>query len=212
MPLTSTEPCNEKPDCLHLDINITKHLITVASRLYHNGRTGQPIVYAKSEADRKELESSEAKYHEILRGHITTLPEFSQNPVNFARKFNDEKNAEHILKPLPDIPDTHIWKDLMILWRRMRAIHKSNRDPSSENISSYKESVINFQEKLSSLKWVPLANQIHRLCHVAYFMENSAIRSVGAFSLEGKGVTLVFGFLSWKNRHFTLNILHKFRS
>ena len=38
---------------------------------------------------------------------------------------------------------------------------------------------------MSSLQWVPLANQIHRLCNVAYFMERSVIKSVVAFSLDG---------------------------
>ena len=186
-PLSSTEPINEKPDALHLDINVTKHLVTIASRLYHHKESGQPLKYEKAEVDQKEMDSSEAKYHKILREKIRTLPEITQYPGNFAREFCDPANTAFIRNPLPNIPDTEVWNELMTLWRKMRSVHKPSEDPSDEEIAQYKSWVIEFQEKIFSLKWVPVANQIHRCCHVAFFMQSKSIRSIGAYSLEGRG-------------------------
>ena len=80
MPLCSTEAVQETPDALHLDINVTKQLVTIACRLLHHKRTGQPLTYIKSDGDKKEMESSEALYHNKLRERIATLPELTQNP------------------------------------------------------------------------------------------------------------------------------------
>ena len=87
---------------------------------------------------------------------------------------------------MPNIDDTVVLKDMMTLWRKMRTIHKSNKDPSNEEFIQYKVMLTEFQEKFASLMWVPLPNQVHRLCHVAFFMESSvsSLKSVGAYSLE----------------------------
>ena len=108
-----------------------------------------------------------------------------QCPGNFFREFMDEANKDFVREPLPDIPDSMVWIDLMALWRNMRAIHKSSKDPSDNDIELYKAWVVEFQEKIFSLKWVPVANQIHRLSHLAFFMQSKPIRSIGAYSLEG---------------------------
>ena len=184
-PLSSTEPGDERPDALHLDINVTKHLITIAARLFHHKESGQPLRYEKTEVDKKEMENSEAKYYKILREKIATLPELTQCPGNFAREFLDECNADFVRKPLPDIPEADTWNELMELWRKMRSIHKSSRDPTDEEIGQFKSWVISFQEKIFSFQWVPVANQIHRLSHIAFFMQTKPIRSLGAYSLEG---------------------------
>jgi hypothetical protein len=60
-PMCSTELFKERPDCLHLDINVTTQLTTIAARLFYHGETGQPLKYEKTEADRREMESSAAK-------------------------------------------------------------------------------------------------------------------------------------------------------
>lgn len=185
MPICSTDPGKERPDALHLDINVTKQLVTIASRLFHHKQSGQPLKYNKTEVDKKEMESSEALYHKKLRERIATLPELTQNPGNFAREFCDENNAEFIRQPLPDIPDTETWNDLMKFWRNMRSVHKRKEDPTDDDIELFKSWVIEFQEKFSSLKWVPAANQIHRLSHLAFFMQSRPIKSIGAYSLEG---------------------------
>ena len=44
---------------------------------------------------------------------------------------------------------------------------------------------VEFQEKIYSLKWVTPENQVHRLSHLAYFMQAREVKSIGAFSLEG---------------------------
>ena len=80
IPICSTEPRDEKPDCLHLDINVTKHLITVASRIYHHKCSGQPLKDIKSELDKKEIESSEAKYHEFLRSKNNNVARDESKP------------------------------------------------------------------------------------------------------------------------------------
>ena len=67
----------------------------------------------------------------------------------------------------------------------MRAIHKSNQDPTVEDIDKFRVLAIEFQELLYSFKWVPAANQVHRLSHVAFFMQSREVSSIGAFSLEG---------------------------
>ena len=185
MPICSTDPVKEKPDALHLDINVTKQLVTIANRLFHHKRTGQPLKYNKTEVDKTEMNSSEALYHKKLRERIATLPEITQNPGNFAREFCDESNADFIKQPLPEILDTEIWIDLMKLWRKMRSVHKRKEDPSDDEVKLFKSWVVEFQEKFFSLKWVPAANQIHRLSHIAFFMQSSSIRSIGAYSLEG---------------------------
>ena len=113
------------------------------------------------------------------------MPEITQNPGNFAREYCDEKNAAFIREPLPHIPDTETWAECMSLWRRMREIHKSNSDHTDEQVEVYIELVKEFPENLFSLKRVPVANQVHRLSHLAYFMKNKPIRSIGAYSLEG---------------------------
>jgi hypothetical protein len=185
MPLCSTEALQETPDTLHLDINVTKQLVTIACRLLHHKRTGQPLTYVKSDEDKKEMESSEALYHKKLRERIATLPELTQNPGNFAREYCKEENADFIKEPLPDINDTHVWSELMILWRLMRSVHKSNVDPTDEDVARFIHWAEKFQELFFSLKWVPAANQIHRLSHIAFFMQSRVFKSIGAFSLEG---------------------------
>ena len=97
----------------------------------------------------------------------------------------DEANKDFVKEPLPSIPDTTVWNDVMELWRKMRAIHKSSKDPTDDEIEQFRTWVIEFQEKIFSLKWVPVANQIHRLSHLAFFMQSKPIRSIGAYSLEG---------------------------
>lgn len=171
---------------------MTRQLTTVASRLFHHKESGQPLKYEKTEGEKKEMESNEAKYHKILRKRITTLPEITQNPGNFAREYCDQSNAVFIREPLPDIPDTENWEECMTRWRKMREIHKSNMDPSDEQIVQYTSWVREFQEKLFSLKWVPVANQVHRLTHLAYFMKVKPIRSIGAYSLEGNDPMLSY--------------------
>lgn len=169
---------------------------TIAARLFYHKETGQPLKYAKTEGDKKLMESCQAKFHTILRRRITTLAEITQNPGNFAREFCHQDNAEYIRQPLPDIPDTETWNSCMQLWRNLRKIHKSNQDPSDEEIDQYTNWVIEFQEKLFSLKWVPVANQVHRLSHIAYFMRTKSIRSIGAYSLEGNvSIKIIFPFI-----------------
>ena len=112
------------------------------------------------------------------------MPEHTQNPGNFRREFCSDENAEFIAGPLPDIPDTTVWKELMALWRKMRAVHKSSHDPSDDEIKQYENWVVAFQEKIFGQKWVPIANQIHRLTHMVAFMKNKSVRSIGAYSLE----------------------------
>ena len=81
-PLTSTEPVDERPDTLHMDINITTNLVTIAERLFYHKQTGQPLKYTKTENDKKSMDSCSAQYHQILRHDITTLCEITQNPGN----------------------------------------------------------------------------------------------------------------------------------
>ena len=185
-PITSTEPSQETPDPLHLDINVSQHLITIGSRIYHFGSEENPTFqYEKTELHKKAIERSEAKYFSILREKITTLPELTQFPGNFAREFCALENAQFISDPLPKCPAKLIWVRLMQLWRCMRQIHKSNTDPSLQAIEMFKVMVIEFQEKLYSFLWVPPANQVHRLSHLAFFMQSRELSSIGAFSLEG---------------------------
>ena len=185
VPIVYSDPAEEKPDSLHLDINVSKHLITVAARLFHHKVSGQPLVYTKAAGDKKQMESSEAMYYKILRQRIATLPELTQNPGNFAREYCDPSNAIFIREPLPNIPDSNTWNDCMELWRKLRTVHKSSTDPKPAEVQKYKTWVASFLQKITSLKWVPTANQIHRLIHLPFFMENGSITSIGAFSLEG---------------------------
>ena len=67
----------------------------------------------------------------------------------------------------------------------MRSIHKSNEEPSVENIELFRLFAVEFQEKVYSFTWVPPANQVHRLSHVAFFMQSRDVKSVGAFTLWG---------------------------
>ena len=67
----------------------------------------------------------------------------------------------------------------------MRSIHRKTEDPTDEEVNMFKTGVVEFQEKFYSLKWVPAANQIHRLSHLAFFMQSRTLKSIGAFSLEG---------------------------
>ena len=83
VPLSSTEPNDERPDALHLDINVTKQLVNIAARLYHHKVSGQPLKYEKAGIDKKEMESNEALYYQILREKISTLPELTQCPGIF---------------------------------------------------------------------------------------------------------------------------------
>ena len=186
MPLTSTEPSQEIPDALHLDINVSHHLHTIAARIFHYGGQENPIFrYEKTELEKKAIESSEEKYYTKLREKIATLPELTQFPGNFAREFCEEDNREFVSAPLPDCPEKETWKRLMTLWRSMRIIHKSKSDPTIEQIDLFKLFATEFQEKVYSFKWVSPANQVHRLSHLAYFMQSREVRSIGAFSLEG---------------------------
>ena len=186
LPLTSTEPSQEPPDSLHLDINVSQHLITIAIRIYHFGSKKNPTFhYEKTELLKKDLEKSEAKYFTKLRERIVTLPELTQFPGNFAREFCADENKNFIIDPLPDCPEKNTWQRLMTLWRSMRSIHKSNENPTLENIELFKLMVVEFQELIYSFKWVPPANQVHRLSHVAFFMQSRELSSVGAMSLEG---------------------------
>jgi hypothetical protein len=196
-PITSVEPEQAVPDALHLDLNVTHHLITIACRIYHFGGQKKPTFqYNKTELLKKDLEKSEAKYYSKLREQITSLPELTQFPGNFCREFCDEKNSEFIKEPLPTCPQKITWCRLMVLWRAMRMIHKSNSDPTVEQISLFSVMAKEFQEKIYSLQWVPAANQVHRLAHVAYFMQSREVRSIGAFSLEG----LEHG--NWSTKYF----------
>ena len=118
---------------------------------------------------------------------------------------------------MPNIDDTVVLKDMMTLWRKMRTIHKSNKDPSNEEFIQYKVMLTEFQEKFASLMWVPLPNQVHRLCHVAFFisvaffMESSvsSLKSIGAYSLEGRNIFAmgfplnfnIFRFGTWQLLH-----------
>ena len=63
---------------LYLDINVTHHLVKIASRLYHHKVSGQPLKYEKSGMDKKDMESNEALYFKFLRQKIATLPEITQ--------------------------------------------------------------------------------------------------------------------------------------
>ena len=185
-PITSTEPSQEIPDALHLDINVTTFLINIACRIFHyGGKEGATFKYEKIEAEKKEIESSEEKYFTKLRERIATLPELTQFPGNFAREFCAAENANFISDPLPDCAEKKTWDRLMVLWRCMRSIHKSNEEPSAENIELFRLFAVEFQEKVYSFTWVPPANQVHRLSHVAFFMQSRDVKSVGAFSLEG---------------------------
>ena len=103
------------------------------------------------------------------------------------REFCEERNSDFIKKPLPDITDTKVWEECMELWRKMRSIHKSSKDPSDEEIDQFTNWVSLFQEKISSLTWVPAPNQVHRLTHLGFFMQSKPIKSIGAYSLEGLG-------------------------
>jgi hypothetical protein len=67
----------------------------------------------------------------------------------------------------------------------MRIIHKSNQDPTTQQIDLFQQFAVEFQEKLSSLGWVHPANQVHRLSHLAYFMQAREVKSIGTYSLEG---------------------------
>ena len=112
---------------------------------------------------------------------------------------------------MPNIDDTVVLKDMMTLWRKMRTIHKSNKDPSNEEVIQYKVMLTELQEKFASLTWVPLPNQVHRLCHVAFFMESSvsSLKSVGAYSLESRNIFAmgfplnfnIFRFGTWQLLH-----------
>lgn len=104
---------------------------------------------------------------------------------NFAREFCDEMNADFISNPLPECPEKETWRRLMTLWRCMRMVHKSNQEPTSQHIDMFKQFAVEFQEKLSSLAWVNPANQVHRLSHLAYFMQAREVKSIGTYSLEG---------------------------
>ena len=186
MPLTSTEPAQEVPDALHLDINVSQHLITIACRIYHyGGKINPSFQYSKTDLHKKDIERSESKYFNKLREQITSLPEVTQFPGNFAREYCDMKNAAFISDPLPDCAEKVTWMRLMTLWRSMRQIHKSNSDPTLEQIELFEVMALEFQKKLYSFKWVPPANQVARLSHLAYFMQAREVRSIGAFSLEG---------------------------
>ena len=120
-----------------------------------------------------------------MREKITTLPELTQFPGNFSREYCTDENKDIISDPLPKCPEKKTWMRLMTLWRCMRSILKSNADPSLQSIELFKLMVTEFQEKLYSLKWVPAANQVHRLSHVAFFMQSRELNSIGAMSLEG---------------------------
>ena len=104
---------------------------------------------------------------------------------NFAREFCHEDNADLVSDPLPDCDEKTTWKRLMVLWRSMRRIHKSNSDPTVPEIDLFKVMAEEFQQKLYSFTWVNPANQVHRLSHLAYFMQAREVKSIGAFSLEG---------------------------
>ena len=186
IPITSTEPLLEIPDALHLDINVTTHLITIACRIYHyGGKENAKFQYEKVEAEKRDIEMSDERCFSKLRERITTLPELTQFPGNFAREFCAQENASFVSDPLPDCDEKITWKRLMVLWRCMRSIHKSNKDPSVDDIELFRVFSIEFQEKIYSLRWVPPANQVHRLSHLAFFMQSREVKSIGAFSLEG---------------------------
>ena len=186
MPLTSTDPEREIPDTLHLDINVVQHLVCIACRIYHYGFAENPVFrYEKTELEKKDIEKSEEKYYSKLREKITTLPELTQFPGNFAREYCLEDNAEFILEPLPECPEKQTFKSLMSLWRMMRTIHKSKADPTAEQIDLFSSWAHEFQERIYSLQWVNPANQVHRLSHLAYFIQSRELKSIGAFSMEG---------------------------
>ena len=81
IPLSSTEPSQETPDALHLDLNISKHLITIACRIHYFGQFEKPAFkYEKGGLLKEDLEKSEAEYFSKLREHITALPDLTQFP------------------------------------------------------------------------------------------------------------------------------------
>ena len=183
-PFVSSQPFKEPPDSLHLDINITTHLVTIATRIYHFADS-QNYIYEKRDSMRKEMESSEEKFFSELRKSITTLPEITSFPGNFVREFCDLKNKEVIEGILPDVPEAKKWINLLTTWRKIREIHKSNHNPNHEVISHYKDLVENFTRIYNDMTWVTYANQVHRLSHVAWFMETYEVSAIGALSLEG---------------------------
>lgn len=86
-PITSTEPSQEVPDALHLDINCSIHLVTIACRIYlYGGQTNRAFQYEKSELEKKDILRAEEKYFTKLREGIATLPEITQFPGN---KYDD---------------------------------------------------------------------------------------------------------------------------
>ena len=196
-PLTFTEPEQEVPDALHLDLNVTPHLITIACRIFlFGGQENAIFQYNKTENQKKAMDMSSEKYFRKLREKITSLPSLTQYPGNFTREFCDPKNADFVKEPLPECPEKETWCRLMTLWRSMRMIHKSNSDPTFEQIELFKVMAEEFQEKIYSMKWVTPANQVHRLSHLAYFMQTREIKSIGAFSLEG------LGHGNWSTKYF----------
>ena len=92
-PFVSSQPFKHPPDSLHLDINITTHLATIATRIYHFADS-QNYIYEKRDSMRKEIEGSEEKFFTELRKSITTLPEITSFPGNFVREFCDLKNKD----------------------------------------------------------------------------------------------------------------------
>ena len=183
-PLLKNDPDEEPPDPLHLDLNISAHLITIACRIMHYGETGT-FKYEKGEVERKAVEATEAKYYSKLREKITTLPELTTNPGNFAREFCNPKNENIVSDPLPECHEKTVWVSALRTWSALRSIHRSNSVPSAEEIIDYTEKVSEFQSLLYSLTWVPPANQVHRLTHVAFFMNKYKLVSIGAMALEG---------------------------
>ena len=81
IPLTATEPNQETPDALHLDLNVSKHLITIACRIHYFGKFENPVFnYEKGGLLKDEIEMSEADYFSKLRENITALPDLTQFP------------------------------------------------------------------------------------------------------------------------------------
>ena len=161
-------------DVLHLDINIVSPLFTIASRILHFGNDQFPTyTYVKTNAQKSDLEQSESLYLKSLLKFCPTIPDLTQMPGNFFRKFSSEENKDLILKPLPECEAKHKFAAVMDLWRRIRRTHKSS-NPTAAAVDDYPNLVKQFLTLLDKdFPWFkPLPNQFHRLTHSSYFLNN----------------------------------------
>ena len=89
------------------------------------------------------------------------------------------------MEPLPECEAKTHFAELMVLWRRIRSIHKKTH-PTEEEVDEYPNLVRNLLKLLDTkFSWFkPLPNQIHRLVHNFCFLVADR-NSLGVKSLEG---------------------------